>query len=714
VKLLLTLALWIPAGSGLSSAQVTAPRPQVIFDTEIVPVLTRYGCNSGACHGSAAGRGGLKLSLYGSHPEADYESIAFGLRGRRVNPAHPDDSLVLLKPTETLSHGGGQRFDRASAAARLLRDWISQGAVRGPEIHLSDYQVSPQSTRLDQPGRSVRFKATAVFSDGTRRDVSAWTIFKAEDSAAVETDADSVVAVRRGRHIITARFLDRVVACEILVPFNAQMQPAASGPDTASGFIDRLIDSRLQELQLPASPQIGNQAFLRRVTLDLTGRLPTVADVRAAGEDKRFDRKQLVHRILNSEAFTDYWTHRLIHLLRVQTQPEDRTAARTFHNWIRSETALGTPFDQLVRQLITATGDTHTVGPASFYLAAAGARGQAEYTSEVLMGTRLRCANCHDHPLDHWTQDDYHGLSAIFARIRRGRVISLGATGEVSHPRTGTAAVPRIPGGQFLDPAPDHRRAFAAWLTSRKNPYFARAIVNRLWKMTMNRGLVEPVDDLRSTNPATHPQLLTQLAGDFADHGFEIRHTLALICTSRVYSRSSTPLAGNSDDDRFLSRAIPGHLSPAVLVDAVSDVTGMAEPFNGEPQDTRAIALSATDIPSQSLDVLGRCSGRMSCETGSAAQSGLPTALHLINGAFLNQRLVNRHSRLQTQLAAGIPPVRIFESFYTHALSRFPTDKERLFLQEEFQKCRTPVETRQLAEDLLWSLLTCQEFLSRR
>ncbi|MFP6764299.1 MAG: DUF1549 domain-containing protein, partial [Planctomycetaceae bacterium] len=611
--MLLTLVVWLPCGARLSSAQTSAPPARIDFDTRIIPVLTRFGCNSGACHGAAAGRGGFRLSLYGSNPQADHESIAFGLRGRRVNPAHPDESLILLKPTETLNHGGGQRFAFQSIPARLLREWIHQGATRGPQIPLTDCQVTPRSITLNQLQQSVRFKATATFQDGTQRDVTAWTIFKAEDDAAVEVTSNTAVTVRRGRHIVTARFLDRVLACEILVPFSDVIPGQATAAAAETGFIDTLIDKRLTELRLPRSPQISNRAFLRRATLDLTGRLPTQADVLAAGK-KHFDRKQLVAQLLNSEAFTDYWTHRLTQLLRVQTQPQNKTAARTLHAWIRTQAALGTPFDEFARQLITAAGDTHTIGPASFYLAATGARDQAEYTSEVLMGTRLRCANCHDHPLDHWTQDDYHGLSAIFAKVRRGRVITIGSGGEVSHPRTGTAAVPRIPGSRFLDPGADNRHALATWLTSPENPYFARAIVNRLWKMVMSRGLVEPVDDLRETNPATHPQLLNQLAADFAGNGFDIRHTLTQICTSRAYSRSSTPLAGNIADDRFLSRAFQRRLAPAVLADAVSDVTGISEPFNGEPPGTRAISLPATNIPSQSLDILGRCATGMSCE----------------------------------------------------------------------------------------------------
>ncbi|MDA0589841.1 MAG: DUF1553 domain-containing protein [Planctomycetota bacterium] len=683
------------------------------FDTQIVPLLTRYGCNSGACHGAASGRGGFRLSLYGSNPEFDHQSLAFDLKGRRVNLAHPDESLVLLKPTESLNHGGGERFDLDSDAATLLREWVHQGARRDSSRSLKELRIRPASLTLKTTGQPVEFTATAEFSDGTSRDVTAWTVFKAEDDDAVEVSSRTAVPTRRGRHIVTARFLDRVLASEILVPFNEEPTGPPADPIAGASFIDNLIDRRLSELHLPASPQIGDEAFQRRVSLDLTGRLPQLADVRAA-QEKLLDRNQIVERLLKSEAFVDYWTHWLTQLLRVRTQPQDQTAARTFHAWIRTQIESGTPLDELARQFLTASGDTHEVGPANFYLAAGDARAQAEYTSEVLMGVRLRCANCHDHPLDRWSQDDYHGLSAIFAKVKRGRVISIGTSGEVSHPRTGEAAVPRIPGSRFLDADTDGRVALADWLTSPDNPYFARAFVNRIWKTVIGRGLVEPTDDLRATNPATHPELLTQLAADFSENKFDLRHTLRLICTSRVYGRSSSALPGNVDDDRFLSRGIERPLSSAVLADAIADVTGIAEPFAEEPAGTRAVALFATNVSSELLDILGRCTGEGACEPGMESRPGLPTTLHLINGPFLNRRITDPNGRLRKLLAAGEPPSKIVDTFFLTALNRSPSEKEQQFLLTEFQNCRTAAESQALAEDMLWSLLTSREFITRR
>ena len=696
---------------GISVHSLAADSP-VDFDTQIVPLLTRFGCNSGACHGSAAGRGDFRLSLYGSNPGFDFDSIVRQTNGRRVNIANPEESLVWLKPTQSLSHGGGTRFDMDSSVASLLQKWIRDGAQRSRSITLTDFKVAPASQRLQSVGKKLQFTGTAVFSDGSKRDVTDWTVFKSDDDAAVNVSASGqATALRRGRHIVTARFLDRVVACEVLVPFNDTAVEAP--PLSKQTFIDRLIDERLAELNLPKSGPASDSVFLRRVTLDLTGRLPTSEAV-LKHQGKPLDRGQLIDRLLRSQAFVDYWAHWLTQLLRNRTQPGSDVAARTWHAWLKEQIQSRTPIDRVFHELLTASGDTHEVGPASFYLAAKDARGQAEYTSEVLLGVRLRCANCHDHPLDRWTQDDYHGLAAIFAKVRRGKVISIAGSGEVSHPATGQAAVPRIPGVRFLDPSQDGRSALADWLTAKDNPYFAKAFVNRLWKMVMGRGLVEPTDDLRATNPATHPRLLSLLARDFVENGYDIRHTLMLICSSQAYGRSSGPLAENQDDDRFLSHAIEHRLSPAVLADAISHVTDIPETFENEPAGTRAASLFATNLPSATLDILGRCTGNTACEPGMEDLPGLPATLHLINGPILNRRLSNPAGRLQKMLAEGSPPEQIIETFYVLAVSRLPSQEERAFLITEFEKCSTSEDTAQLAEDFVWSLLASREFFTRR
>ncbi len=681
---------------------------EVDFDTQIVPVLTRYGCNSGACHGSAAGRGGFNLSLYGSDPERDHEAVVFDLEGRRVNHPRPNESLLLLKATESLNHGGGPRFDVDSEAAQLLIRWIQNGARRTGSRHLEKLELQPESLVLESADQTTAISVLATFNDGSQQNVTRWSTMMPDDAGAVSVDSDGMATVhRRGRHLVQVRYLDRVLPVELIVPLNDQPVDVSPGPD--GNFIDEFIDRRLSTLHIPASPACGDATFLRRVRLRLTGRLPTPDEVR---EFKR-DRRQLVDRLLDSSDFSEYWTHWLATLLRIRTQPQEDTAARTYHAWLRSQLDRQTPFDQLAVELLTATGDSHEVGPASFYRTSRDARTLAEFASELFMGVQLRCANCHDHPLDRWTQDDYHGLAAIFARLDLGRVISVRSRGEVIHPRTGEPAVSRIPGERFLTDATDARADLAQWLTSKGNPYFDRAIVNRLWKAVMGRGLVEPVDDLRATNPGTHPGLLNRLAEDFASNRRSLRGTLRTICLSAAFARSSVALSGNGSDDEFYSHALQVPLSPEVLADVISDVTGVSETFGDEPAGTRAVNLYAGNVPSASLDILGRCSRTESCESTSSATGDLPRALHLINGPLLNRRLKDANGRVHKAVTTQ-SDVELVEEFYLRALSRFPTELERSFWRDRFARVNGPRQRKELAEDFVWSLLTCQEFVTSR
>jgi len=546
------------------AASPDASDPSIDFDTRVIPVLTKAGCNTGACHGAAAGRGEFRLSLYGSDPEFDHRSIAFELEGRRVNLANPDESLLLLKATESINHGGGPRLEFEGSGVKLLHQWIDAGALRASSTSLKQFAVQPRSTVLSGVGETIDLGATAEFSHGEVEDVTKWTVFTPEDSAAIEIDSKTGTAraIRRGRHIVVARFLDHVVPIEIIVPLSHDTVDLDDEPRT--NFVDDHILQTLEVLRLPVSPKATDAAFLRRVTLDLTGRLPTPSEQDEYLSDaKPRKRGRLIDRLLASDDFTEYWTLRFAKLLRIRSQPGDTTAALKYHSWLKRQLDARIPYDQIARRILTASGDTHEVGPASFYRTVAGPREQAEFASELLMGARLRCANCHNHPLDRWTQDDYHGLAAIFAKVKQGRVIDVALNGEVTHPRTGEAALPRIPGDRFLDNG-DGRTEFADWLTRPENPYFAKAAVNRLWKAMMGRGLVESTDDLRATNPATHPSLLNQLADDFVKHRYDLRHTLRTIAFSSAYGRSSKPLPENQSDDHYYSHAVstpskPGH-----------------------------------------------------------------------------------------------------------------------------------------------------------
>ena len=692
---------------------------KIDFEHDIVPILTKAGCNSGACHGAAIGRGGFNLSLYGGDPDADYRSIVLQRKGRRVNLSEPDASLLLLKPFEAMEHGGGYRIDPASDAAKRLLAWIQQGAKRhaGSEAtarELTQLQVSPTSVVVESDSQELQLRAVAHFSDGSSRDVTPWTVFTAEDDSAVRIDDRSAVATvhRRGRHLVIARYLSKVEPIEIIRPL--ANEPQVADVDSSIHFIDRDINEVLAKLRIPASGLAADHTFLRRVTLDLTGRLPTLEEIEAFrnanGDDRR---EKLVDTLIGSQAFVDYWTFQLAKLLRIHTQPQDSAGAEAYHRWLRQQLEQDVGYDSLAKTVLTALGDSHEIGPANFYRTVGGPREQAEFASELFMANRLRCANCHNHPLDQWTQDDYHGLAAIFATVRSGKVVSLNPSGEVIHPRTGDAAQPRLPGQRFLSDADEPLDSFAEWLTSGDNPFFAKAIVNRLWKALMGRGLVEPADDLRATNPATHPVLLDQLAEDFATHGFQLRRTIRQIVLSEAYARRSSPLVENRSDDRFYSHALRRPLEPEVLADAISDVLEVSERYGPLPMGTRAVTLVDPKTESTSLDVLGRCSRDESCETsGTMSDSGgLPRKLHLFNGALLNRRIASDSGRLDRLIREDAAPEKVVTEFYLAAFARTPSAEELAFWKQQLEGS-TQSEQRQKMEDFVWSLLTCNEFVT--
>jgi hypothetical protein len=692
-------------------AVILAAQPAPLdFDTEVLPVLTRAGCNAGSCHGAASGRGGFRLSLWGSDPFTDYETIVRELEGRRVNLARPARSLLLLKPTRQLAHGGGRRLDPDGDGARRVLAWIEAGAPRLQKRRLDRFTVTPSDKVLDNLDESVSLKATAHFDDGTTADVTRWAVLTATDPASVAVNADGKAKVlRRGQHTVLVRYLDRVEAVRLTAPLGTTAVNLADA--SRHNFIDDEVLASLATLRLPPAPPCDDSTFLRRVALDLTGTLPSPDEVRSFLVDRRPDKRaRTIDRLLASHDFIDYWSLKWGNLLRISSAPLGKEGAKAFHVWMREQVARGTPLDVVARELVTALGDGRRVGPANFSRIPGDARTQAEYISRVFMGVRMQCANCHNHPLDRWTQDDYHGLAAVFARLERGPVVRLVSHGEVIHPRSGEPARPRLPGLRFLDAEKDGRRDFARWLVSADNPYFARAAINRLWKEMMGRGLVDPVDDLRATNPATHPRLLERLAEDFVKHGCDTRRTLRLIANSSAYQRGGPTNELNRSDDRFYSRALVRPLPAEVRADAIAAVTGISDRFGDLPLGTRAITLFDSQVPAPALDVLGRCSRAGPCEEDAASSGGLARTLHLINGPLLNAKIDAAEGRLRKLFAGKHSDAELVEEFYLRALGRSPDANERAFWAKNLTGARREDERREAFEDFLWGLLTSREF----
>ena len=681
----------------------------VDFDTEIIPILTRHGCNSGSCHGAAIGRGGLKLSLLGSDAAGDHAAIVHQLQGRRVNLDAAERSLLLKKPSEQIGHEGGLRLAEDSQHYAIMLRWIAQGAGRIEKHRLHELVVQPSELLLNRTGETANVRVIAQFDDGTSADVTSTTVLTADDPDAVKVDAESgtLTVARRGIHVVIARFLDRVVPIRITVPLNDPWNLAPSRP--SQNEIDGFINRQLDQLRLPNSPPAPASQFLRRITLDLAGRLPTSDEYREFEVNP--SPEQLIDRLFNSGAYPRYWALKWANILAIDAKQLQPEGAKAFHDWLATQIRDDTPVTQMAEAMLTSLGDSHEIGAANFLRTGSSPGDLAEYASRVFMGARLRCANCHNHPLDHWTQDDYHGLAAVFAKVKRGRVVTVSARGEVTHPVSGQAAIPRIPGDRYLQPDSDGRMEFAAWLTDESNPYLAKVTVNRLWQQLMGRGLVQPVDDLRATNPATHPELLDWLARDFAAHGYRMKHTLRTICLSAAYRRSSRPVSGNESDATFYSRGRTRLLEAEVIADAIADATGVPVP-HGDQTNVRAVALTNNRIPSAALEVLGRCDRSTDCGAGGATAASLARTLHLINGPLINDRISDPNGRLAKLLADEPDNEKVLDRLFLITLGR-PADN-RIYWQQRLGEANlNDGEARtEFFQDLFWGLLTSESFIT--
>jgi hypothetical protein len=704
---MLVVVLLLSCSSVLFADPVT-----VDFDSQIIPILTKSGCNSGACHGSAAGRGGFHLSLLGADPSADYHEIVLALEGRRINREKPHRSLLLLKSSEQIEHGGDVALDENSPGAALIAEWIRAGANRGAQRKLIDFEISPRQVLVPTIPATLELKATARFNDGTTEDVSAWTTFTSADAGCVEIhhiDGRPHAQVRcRGQHIVTARFLNKVIAMQLIVPLldvavNHREQPRTN-------FVDDEVLQHLSDLRIPVSPAASDPMWLRRVSLDLTGRLPDVVDLEQfqSHADLR-KREQKVDELLKSDAFADYWTLRFSKLLKLHSLPEEKQPLEVYAAWLREQIRNDIPWNEVAYELLTATGDSHQNGPANFSRMVSDPRDQAKLIGQAFLGVRLECANCHNHPLDRWTQDDFHGLAAVFSKLDRTREVRVIARGAVTNLRTGQPAVPRIPGVRDLPETPDPREAFAEWVQRDPERLVARAMVNRLWRSMFGRGLIEPADDLRETVPATHPALLEHLTDDFVKHDYSVRHLLKRLALSNTYGRSHEPVPENGSEDRYYSRAYSRPLEAAVLLDAICDVTAVPEEFPGLAHGTRAVQVIDPGQPAATLDLLGRCSRAMGCDENSGGASNVVIQLHLLNGDLLNAKIALPEGRLHRYLEEGRSDEFIVTDFYKRALSRHPTAPELSSWLGRVSSSDKSERTVKL-EDFLWALLSSQEF----
>ena len=711
----MTIAVWLMVSALLVSEpeSSTAPATMIDFDSQIVPLLTHAGCNAGACHGASAGRGGFHLSLFGSDPKSDYEAIVIFAEGRRVNLVEVTKSLVIAKPLGLLDHGGGEVLEEGSSSVPILRRWLQQGATRGSQRQLKELRVEPAesiATTLNQP---KTLRAIATFSDGEEADVTDWTVFRSDDPASVEIlhGPTRAQCLRPGKHLIMARFWNRVVPVSLLLAYDSnQNNPQRVSP--SASFVDVEIDSHLSKLNLTANDLVDDATFLRRLRLDLTGRLPSPEELQVfLAETGSGKRAQKIDVLLASEEFSSFWALRLARWFKLRGSPEEPQATQAYSDWIVRSMESRRPYNEMVRELLTSTGDSHVFGAANFTRTASDARQHAELVSSVLMGTRIQCANCHNHPFAAWTQDDYHGLAAIFARFDRTRTVSLKKQGSVTNVRTGESAVPRIPGVRNLEDAESALDTFTKWILDKDNSHFSKAIVNRLWDAMMGRGLVAGIDDFRETNPPSHPQLLDRLATDFVEQGYDLRHTLRIIATSDAYARSSKHQSQKNELEQWYGASTSKSLLPEVLLDAIEDVLDSSV-TNHDQTRQRAISWLDPTHASPDLDALGRCSKSEACQS-QGQQQGLAAKLHAINGDLLNRRIADKGGRLQSYFRVSMSPPQIMEDFYLRAMSKHPMDEQRSTWLSELNALPREEQVRWL-EDFVWALLSSQEFSTNR
>ena len=715
----------------LSSAARAQPQ-SINFRNHVIPVLTKAACNSGACHGALAGKGGLKLSLRGYDPQSDYDALTRQTAGRRVVKGSPERSLALLKPTMAIGHGGGERIKKHSLDYRILAAWIRAGA-RGPsekDPAVRKLEVSPVQVTL-KPGDSKQITVRAVYSDGRTEDVTRWVKFSSNETAVAAVDDFGKVKVNgNGETAITAWFSSKVAFATVTAPYQTtDPRPATAAVRPGSGYVDELIYRKLDGLGIPASAQAGDSEFIRRAFLDSCGILPSAVEVKAFLADQRADKRpRLIDALLSRTEFVDYWSYKWSDLFLVSSKKLNGRALTSFYNWIRDSVATNKPWDRMVREIITAEGSTLENGAANFYVLHKDPIDQTETTTQAFLGMSVQCARCHNHPLEKWTQDQYYQMANLFARVRlkngdqAGDVLVLTTRdGNVNHPRLGRPMAPAPLDGREMSPEDprDRRKALADWLVAPNNPYFAKALVNRVWRNFMGRALVEAEDDLRLTNPPSNQELFDALAADFA-RDYDVKRLIRTIMTSAGYQRSAAPVGINARDDRYYSRYIVRRLPAEVLLDAVSQVTGAPTVFPGYPSGTRSLQLRDSQVNTYFLASFGRPERVQTCSCERQDDPTIAQALHLANGETINQKLREKTSVVESLFESEASDEEVIEELYLSALSRYPTESERKRLlailaespDDPFAPDADRKATRRAAlEDLYWAVLTDKEFL---
>ncbi len=715
-------------------AEPVAKRP-LSFTNDVMPVLTKAGCNVGVCHAKAGGgQRGFQLSVLGFEPRDDYESLVKQGRGRRVALAAPDRSLLVLKATGQVPHGGGVRIAPDSAGHATLVEWLRQGAafaVPG-EPSLEAFAVEP-ARGFVKPRSTQPLRAIARYSDGSQRDVTGDALFESNDTALAEVDGQGRVQVldRAGKFSIMVRYQDRVAVFNASVPLGA---PVDSLPPSRN-FIDEQVFANLRELGIPPSPVCDDATFLRRVTLDICGRLPSEQEatkfLASSAPDKR---DALVDELLRTPEYADFFANKWTALLKNRRDDaSDIVSNFAFHAWVRDSLLANKPYDQFVRELLAATGEVLGNPPVAWYKRVKESKQQIEDVAQLFLGVRMQCAQCHHHPFERWSQDDYYSLAAFFSQVGRKPSATRGedmifhkrGIATATNIKSGVALAPAALGDKIpaIPPDADPRLALADWMASPSNPFFAKTLVNRYWKHFFQRGLIEPEDDLRDSNPPTNPELLTALEQRFLESRYDLKALVRAITTSSAYQLSATPNEHNRDDRQNYSRYYPRRLQAEVLLDAIDSVAGTQTDFANLPAGTRAIALpdNSYNRSSAFLRVFGRPEAESVCECERVQSSSLAQSLHLLNAPDIKAKLSSATGRVERLAMDGQKPVEDkVRELYLVAFAREPRSEERLAAIAYLRESRTGADGKPLApsqterdnlQDLVWALINTKEFL---
>jgi hypothetical protein len=726
-------SLLIKVGGQVARVPVTVkdfekPRP-ISFRQDLIAALNVGGCNQGACHGTPSGKNGFRLSLRGYDPPADYLQLTRDVLGRRTDRLDPQASLILQKGLGRVPHEGGQRFQASSVPAQVIKNWLAEGLQDDPPTlpALKGIEVLPAGRVLNQPARWQQLAVLARFSDGSARDVTRLTVFSSSDTAVAEVNASGLVEFQQsGEVAILCRYLDEMqsVRFTYLEPkkgFQWTGQPE-------NNQIDKLTFNKLKMLSILPSDLCTDQEFIRRVYLDVCGLLPTAEDTKAflASADKN-KRAALVDTLLARPEYADFWTLKWADVLRVNRKTIQLKGIHVYQQWLRTHIERNTPFDQVVHELLTANGSTFANPPANYYRIARDPQNLAETTAQLFFGIRMQCAKCHNHPFERWTQDDYYSMAAFFARVRqkidpveKGGPMGAGGAeyvysdrgGEVVQPRTGKTMPPKFMGGPVADlpPGKDRREVLADWLTGSENPFFAKATVNRIWFHLMGRGIVDPVDDFRDSNPSANDELLAYLARDFTAHKFDIKYLIREIVSSRTYQLSAQSNEFNKDDNKYFSHAITRLLTAEQLLDAICVATQIPEKYAGLPAGTRATQLPDGEVNHIFLKTFGQPARELACECEREGDSNLAQALQLINGPTINDKVRGADNRLGKLLAKKLSDKEVLAEMYFATLSRAPAEGEIKAALDHVAKGQ---DKRKAWEDVQWALLNSKEFLFR-